>query len=870
MKFKFTITKKLGIGFVILLIAVAINAYLIYITAEENRKTSIKITQVYMPSVSYLHDLSYIINNSKFLIKNWVLVDRKENTPEKKLLKSLHDIIYVNLEKKISNKFVFLWKEKDKKIFFKTKILIEKLFKKHKIIMSQLKDFESYEDPLVFFEINPQVETNGEIIEMTDEILKELNILIENQEKIVDNLNAQIIKDFSWFERLVVYMGNIMGIIVLLTGILTIRTIKTPLEFIKNIVLDMGKGILPKKEIKVSNDEIGEMSIALNILVKNLKKTSEFSEEIGKGNFKIKFTSLSENDLLGNSLIKMKNELYNASKEEALRKKENEERRWTTNGIAMFSDILQKNDDNINNFSFDIIKNLIKYVGVNQGGLFIINDENKNDIFLELMASYAYSRKKILEKRIEIGEGLLGRCMQEQEIIYITDLPKTYINIGSGLGDSKPRSLLIVPLKVNEKIYGVIEIASFLELKNYKIEFVEKIGENIASAIATLKTNLNTVRLLKDAKFKEEELALRDEEMRQNLEELQVTKESLAKREKEQQRAIKILNIENKKRIGEIMEKDLEMRGQLNAVDNTTAVVEFDMKGKIKRVNKLFEELIGYSDEEMVGNSYNLFISEEKEEIKFHKKLWDDLNEGEIYSGEFVNIDKFGKEIWLKSTYVPVLDKNKKPYKIIASSLDITSDKLTFLDLKGKINGIERSNAIIEMDINGKIIYINELFADLLEYPIKEIIGMNHDNIVNKEYVTTKFYADFWNKLKKGEFIKGAFKRIKKNGDAIWVSASYNPIFNIRNNIYKIIIFAHDITKQRRTFKNLEINNKKLLEQEDKFQQNIEEMKILNEKLKIQLSEKNDELKEKEKQISTSLEKMKSLYEQIEKNKEKN
>ena len=249
MKFKFTITKKLGIGFVILLIAVAINAYLIYITAEENRKTSIKITQVYMPSVSYLHDLSYIINNSKFLIKNWVLVDRKENTPEKKLLKSLHDIIYVNLEKKISNKFVFLWKEKDKKIFFKTKILIEKLFKKHKIIMSQLKDFESYEDPLVFFEINPQVETNGEIIEMTDEILKELNILIENQEKIVDNLNAQIIKDFSWFERLVVYMGNIMGIIVLLTGILTIRTIKTPLEFIKNIVLDMGKGILPKKEI---------------------------------------------------------------------------------------------------------------------------------------------------------------------------------------------------------------------------------------------------------------------------------------------------------------------------------------------------------------------------------------------------------------------------------------------------------------------------------------------------------------------------------------------------------------------------------------------------------------------------------------------
>lgn len=170
-------------------------------------------------------------------------------------------------------------------------------------------------------------------------------------------------------------------------------------------------------------------------------------------------------------------------------------------------------------------------MGINQGAIFELTEkENKKKPRIKLLSAFAYQHKQNIEKEFEIGEGLVGRCIQEEEMIYMTEIPKDYINITSGLGDAPPGTLLIIPLKTNNKILGAIELADFGEIEKYKIEFIEILGELIASSMLTLKVNINTARLLKESQQKSEKLSQQDEKMRQIVNDMKYQHEELYKK----------------------------------------------------------------------------------------------------------------------------------------------------------------------------------------------------------------------------------------------------------------------------------------------------------------------------------------------------
>jgi len=514
---RISIAGKLVIGFGLLLLAVLLTSYFTYITLEKNLAANSRITKIYSPSASALHDLHFQITNSKMLIKNWVHIEEKDNTPDKIKLQELHNEIFPEIRGQLEY-LVKEWNQEDRTAYYSIVLSIDSLFAMHNEVMQKLNNIDAYKDPMIMFEITPAVDENGFIIVLTDRIIQNLDKLRKKQEEIVSASNLRMENSFAEFEKQILQMSIILFIGIILIAFLTISSIVKPIKYIRGIILSMGKGILPNEEIKRGNDEIGEMAEALNVLVKGMKSTAEFSLEIGQGNLTSAFTPLSSEDNLGNSLIIMQKNLKRAADDENKRKAEDFQRNWTSQGLARFGELLRQSSADIKTLSFIIIKNIVQYLNANQGGLFIINDSEE---CVELVAAFAYDRKKIVQKTLKKNEGLIGRCIMENETIFLTDIPENYIEITSGLGDAPPRCLLLVPLVANEVIYGVIEIASFKVLEKYQINFIEKIGESIASTILNAKTNMNTARLLQESQEKSEKLAEQEEVMRQTMQQMQ-------------------------------------------------------------------------------------------------------------------------------------------------------------------------------------------------------------------------------------------------------------------------------------------------------------------------------------------------------------
>ena len=278
------------------------------------------------------------------------------------------------------------------------------------------------------------------------------------------------------------------------------------------------------------NDEIGSLTQLINQLVQDIKFASVFTKQLrSKDTGSLDLAENNRDTPLFQELISLRNDMKEIEIKEF-------ERSWNISGQTIFSDILTKYNNDFDKLVDVLIERLVKYLKGLQGGFFLLET---NDEVLFLASVYAYDRKKYEVRRIEKGDGIVGQVWQEGKTAHVQNIPKTHTVIQSGLGEASPKSLLVVPLLDGDVLYGVIELASFNEFKSYEIEFVEKICENIATTLASVRVNEQTQLLLKESQMLTEQMKIQEDNMKQNLKELQGAQEELKLRDIQRENELK-------------------------------------------------------------------------------------------------------------------------------------------------------------------------------------------------------------------------------------------------------------------------------------------------------------------------------------------
>jgi len=468
---------------------------------KDNEELAVNVNENIVPSMASLNKFSFQIFESKHLLMNWVLFEKEKNTPKKLRLTEIIQSGYPQLKYELSQ-LSKKWTEEQQLKLNQIFTLSDSYFSQETEITNRLNTPSAYEvENFNALYVN-QIKEGNPLPELADNIKSQIDEIYENKNDILLSYNMKIEKSFLTFRNRIFLSGMLLLIVVIIIAFLLANATIFPIKYINKIITKMSFGELPSQTIKSSTDEIGQMGDALNNLINGLKQKVEFAKEIERGNFRSYFKISGEKDVLGSSLLAMRDSLAEASKYEEIRQQENEERGWSAQGLSEFNDLIREHSKTLEEFSLVSINKLTRYTDAQVGGIYILNEKNMQDRFLELTGFYAYDRHKFFEQKILPGENLVGQCFLEKDTIFITDVPENYIKISSGLGKENPKSILLVPLILNQKAYGIIELASINVFPQYKIDFVEKIAETLASTIATIQINIQRSQLIEETRDK--------------------------------------------------------------------------------------------------------------------------------------------------------------------------------------------------------------------------------------------------------------------------------------------------------------------------------------------------------------------------------
>ena len=524
-----------------------------------------------------------------------------------------------------------------------------------------------------------------------------------------------------------------------------------------------------------------------------ISRNAAFAEEIGKGNYNVDITPEGENDLLGKSLLVMRQNLLANYKKES-------EQNWISEGRNLISNILRIYNK-LEELADHVLEHLVKYTEAIQGAVYLFDEEDEK---LVSLATYAYSRKKFIHKEFKLGFGLVGQCAYEKDYIYRTEIPEDYITLTSGiLGDQKPGCLLIVPLISDDQLQGIIEIASLKEeIPELTIRLVKELGNIIARTIFNLRVNQKTEHLLEDSQKMTIELRENEEKLKENAEEMRATQEEL--RNSNQQLESKILEVENAQTR---LYRLLENASEIISIYNSDQLMTY--------VSPSAQNILGYSAEELMkGKDMERLSLEGQSGMQqvFEQVIQKpDLTPTIEYS--FVRKD--GQIVFLETTVINRLD-DQSIKGIILNSRDITERRRAAKEerLKTRMQSLSENSLdmIIRLSVEGRFYYANPIVENYTGNPPGALFNKNLSEVQLSDELK-EYFEKTLDDIKKDpeksntELTLPVRAGVESTKQIMSIDAI--PEFN-EDELETILFVGHDITEAKRIEQEIQIKNRKI------------------------------------------------------------
>lgn len=592
--------------------------------------------------------------------------------------------------------------------------------------------------------------------------------------------------------QIFITVGICIVLVAIAASILYARSLLRPINTMRHALELISQGVLPETIDNIHLDEFGKMASKINDLTKSLRRNADFAQKIGEGKYNTEFTPASDNDLLGMSLLNMRQNLIDNERRDT-------ERNWIVRGVAEISEMLRLHDS-IDSLSDDVVKFILDKIGAVQGAFYVVDDEGREPI-IEMRASYAYGRKKYLKTKFKFAEGLVGQAAVEKDIVLRTEIPHEYVTLTSGiLGDQRPTCILVVPLITNEEVYGVLEYAALKRFDPSQIKFVQELSLILARTIFNIKVNERTRKLLEESQAMSAELQEKQEVLRQNAEEMQATQEELERTNTELEHQVEEVNRTQK-------------RMQLLLENASEVITIYEEDETIRYISPSVESILGYGQKELIGKSDFDKVHPDYKDVYISLFARMKENPDEKVTVQFEYKTKDNQYIWIEATGTNFMS-NTAIHGYILNARDITERRRAEQEqrMRSKMQALsENSPDLITRLEDESISYINPV--------IESYTGKGPNDYLNKKYKEAGLDASIlesW--LRIVEQVNATNETVATEMDfpselgkrVMQVNAI--PEFDESNKLESVLVVSHDITERKMIELEIQNKNKKITE----------------------------------------------------------
>ncbi|MEA2042474.1 MAG: PAS domain-containing protein [Bacteroidota bacterium] len=687
---------------------------------------------------------------------------------------------------------------------------------------------------------NSQLQKKIKELKIIIKELKELNhSFIEISDKRFQRfLNFQIT---AFVIALLLIFGATAGLLVILNK----KVVQELNEFNEN-TLDIKKIFLDETQKKEKNYYLSPLFNRVSEFRTFLVTLNSFVVNLYNKNFETEPDSSIEQTPLYNTLNDLRKKLKQNEAHEAQRRANEKLRQWAVEGRNKIGSILQS-AGTISELSETVIVGIVKYLNAAQGGIFLLKDKETDQSYLEMASAFAYDRKKFLKKTIPVGDGLLGMAALEQTTYWLKKIPEDYIEIESGLGDAVPKSLIIVPLKAENEMSGVMEIAAFEQFEQHEVDFIEEIAQNIGSSLRSVQIAEQTAKLLEESRKKSEELASQDTQMRDRFKEL-----------REAQKKAR--------------ENELEMSAIVSVIDKSLLKCEVDNKGIIKTANRRFLTLVDYHAAEIKEKDFRILLEKEQQK-DFEEKLNIVFEQEHILQFSARLKTKFDNHKWVLMQLAPVKNDSGEVVEAILVGNDVShqkeiekkneqlleetiekADRLSEqekemqtnikvllktqeelmkkeFELKAILSAMDLNNIIVEFLPDKSILNSNEQFKRVFKAQNFELQGVGIKSILKSK----KNIVQIWDDVLEDENYSGVDEFNNFQGNSVWLMYSLSSVEDQNGKVEKVVMIAVDISEQKIAEKKISEQAMKLEAQEHDMEMNMSEMMEINSEIEKEL-----------------------------------